>query len=118
MLYIAQAFWRDRALPHKALSRGFIDDASGLNATRVEEVWDSPSDLTKAEAQLAELLRQAHVRRLPVSIAGARHTMGGHTIAPGGIEINMLAFHQLELDEKANLLHVGGGARWSEVLLS
>jgi FAD/FMN-containing dehydrogenase len=116
IFYIGHAFWRDRALPHTALAPGFIDDASGLNATPVEEIWNVPADPAQAEAQLANLLRQAHVRRLPVSIAGARHSMGGHTIAPGGIEINMLPFHRLELDESANVLHVGAGARWSDVL--
>ena len=37
---------------------------------------DVPADPGKAESQLRELLALARVEKLPVSIAGARHTMG------------------------------------------
>ena len=119
-LHLASAAWRDRLSPatlRPALPPGTVDDASGLNATRVAEVWDIPAgDPAAAETQLAALLRRAGRERLPVSIAGARHSMGGHTIAAGGLVVNMLPFRRLELDEAANVLHVGAGARWSEVI--
>ena len=44
-------FWRDRALPHVSLAPGYIDDASGLNATRIQEVWDIPADPTKEQGR-------------------------------------------------------------------
>src|SRR5438045_1283791 len=82
----------------------FRDDASRLNRTRVAEVVDIPGDPVAAEAQLRALLKQARTQGLKVSIAGAKHTMGGHTIAADGISVNMLPFHRLELDVKARIL--------------
>jgi FAD/FMN-containing dehydrogenase len=43
--------------------------------------------------------------------------MGGHTIYPKGIVIDMLPFNRMSLDEAKNILHVQAGARWSEVIL-
>jgi FAD/FMN-containing dehydrogenase len=98
-----------------ALPSGFADDASHLNATPVAEIWSIP-DEAAAENQLRQLLHRARSERLRVSIAGARHSMGGHTLSAGGIVLNMLPFHRMELDAEKRLLTVGTGARWSEVL--
>src|SRR5437763_9360038 len=92
-----------------------VDDASRLNATRVAEVWDIPTDPAAAEAQLRDLLRRARQEGRKVSVAGARHSMGGHTIYPDGLVLNMLPFARMELDEGGQLLRVGPGARGSAV---
>jgi len=95
---------------------GFIDDASRLNQTAVAEVWPVPADESEAEAQLAALLARAKAERLPVSIAGARHSMGGHSIAPGGIVIDMRPWSRMRLDEERELLNVQSGATWADVI--
>ncbi len=118
-LHLALSARRDDpggAAARPALPAGTVDDASGLNATAVAEVFDVPADPAAAEAQLAALLRRAGQQGLSVSITGARHSMGGHTIAAGGLVVNMLPFRRLGLDEAANVLRAGAGARWSEVL--
>ncbi len=113
--HLARWWWTD---PNELgeLPAGMVDDASRMNATRVAEIWDIPSETQAAERQLTRLLRRARENGLPVSIAGARHTMGGHTISPDGIVINMLPFNRMELDEEADVLHVGAGAMWSEII--
>ncbi|OAI54397.1 hypothetical protein AYO44_15115 [Planctomycetaceae bacterium SCGC AG-212-F19] len=98
------------------LPPGYTDDISRLNATHVAEIWDIPADPAAAEEQLRQLLVRAQAERLPVAIAGARHSMGGHTIAPEGIVINMLPFRHMTVDEAEMRLRVGAGARWSEVV--
>jgi len=95
---------------------GFADDVSRMNRTPVAEVWPIPADPAAAEGQLRDVLRRAHDRKLNASIAGARHSMGGHTIAPDGVVIDMLPFKRLELDAGRNILRAGAGARWSEVV--
>lgn len=62
------------------------------------------------------MLQKAQASHLHVSIAGARHSMGGHTIYPGGIAINMLPFKGMNLDENANLLHVQAGTKWADII--
>ena len=113
--HLARWWWTD---PNELgeLPAGVVDDASRMNATRVTEIWDIPPETEAAERQLIELLRRARENGLPVSIAGARHTMGGHTISPDGIVINMLPFNRMELDEKTNVLHVQAGAMWSQII--
>jgi FAD/FMN-containing dehydrogenase len=112
---IVRAWVNDRPAPEPA-EPGFADDVSRLNRTPVREVWSAPPDPAEAERQLAELIRRARRDHLKVSIAGARHSMGGHTIAPDGVVVNMLPFDRMELDAGARALRVGAGARWSQVV--
>ncbi|HZZ29235.1 MAG TPA: FAD-binding oxidoreductase [Pirellulales bacterium] len=94
----------------------YIDDASGLNRTHVAEVWSIPPDAKSAEQQLGQLLAKAQSENRHVSVAGARHSMGGHTIYPDGIVIDMLPFNHLELNAEQKILHAGAGARWSQII--
>jgi FAD/FMN-containing dehydrogenase len=91
------------------------DDASRLDATHVEEIWEMPAS-DDAEIKLRDLLARAKQEKLAVSIAGARHSMGGQTIYPGGIQIDMLPYHRMSLDEQNNILDVQAGARWAEII--
>ena len=113
--HLLVTWWTD-ANEFQELPAGMVDDASRMNATRVTEIWNVPPETEAAQRQLAQLLRRARANGLPVSIAGARHTMGGHTISPDGIVINMLPFNRMELDEDADILHVQAGARWSQII--
>jgi FAD/FMN-containing dehydrogenase len=115
VFHLARTWWRDR--PEVViLPEGVVDDASRMNRTGVAEVWDIPADPATAEKQLRNLIRKANADQRRVAIAGARHSMGGHTIAAGGIVLNMLPFHTMSLDQAAGILTVGAGARWSEVI--
>ena len=98
------------------LPAGHVDDASRLNQTKVSEVWHIPVDTDDTEAQLAELLERAQKHRLKVSVAGAKHSMGGHTIYPDGIVINTASWNGMELDVQRNILKVQSGALWSDIL--
>jgi FAD/FMN-containing dehydrogenase len=98
------------------LPDGHIDDASRLNETVVREIWRIPEDATEAEAQLAALLARAREENLIVSVAGARHSMGGQVIAPDGIVIDMRPFKAMRLDEAGDVLWVQAGATWDDVI--
>lgn len=114
-VHLVRTSWNDRDEPI-ATPQGSIDDASRLNQTAVSEVWPVPAAAKDAEAQLAVLLRRATAEGLPVSIAGARHSMGGHTIASGGIVVDMRPWKEMRLDAERNLLHVQSGATWEEII--
>jgi hypothetical protein len=114
-LHLTLATLRDRQ-DRPLAARGSIDDASGLDETRVAEVWNIPADSVSAEKQLVALVQRGRAEGLAISIAGARHSMGGHSIRRDGIVINMLPFHGMQLDEARNILHVQAGARWSEII--
>lgn len=114
--YLWLSAWRnDHPMPHD-VPAGYVDDASRLNSTRVSEVWSIPADPAVAETQLQDLLHRARTGRLSVAIGGARHSMGGHTISPDGIVLDMLPFKHMELNAERRILSVGAGARWSEII--
>jgi FAD/FMN-containing dehydrogenase len=115
ILRLARTAYRDRNVIEK-LPAGYAHDVSRMNKVQIAETWDIPANPQKAEEQLRALLQRAQASGLHVSVAGARHSMGGQTIYPGGIAINMLPFKDLELDEGKNLLHVQAGAKWADVI--
>ena len=115
IVHLIRVTWKDTDQTEK-LPPGYVDDVSRMNKTQVSEVWEVPADSQAAEQQLRELLRKAQAAGSRVSIAGARHSMGGHTIYPDGITINMSPFDRMELDEGKNILHVQAGAKWSEII--
>ena len=94
----------------------YADDASRMNRANVANVWAIPADPAAAESQLRDIITLARSKRIRVAIAGARHSMGGHTIYPEGIVIDMLPFNRMELNTDTQTLHVGAGARWSEII--
>lgn len=122
LLFVARPIWhvfvtaKNDVDELELLPAGFVDDASRMNRTEVQAVWEIPRDRRLAEEQLAELLEKARTQGLKISIAGARHSMGGHTIYPGGIAIDMLPFNQIEVDAENHLVHVGAGAIWADVI--
>lgn len=95
--------------------RGYVNDASRLNETKAT-VWNVPFDARNPEKQFANLLARARAEGKRVSIAGAQHSMGGHTIYPDGIVINMLPWNRMKLDESRDILTVQAGALWRDII--
>ena len=113
--HLALTAWRDRD-EVEALPAGFVDDASRLNRTAVAAIWEAPADSGDFEADLARLLADARAESRKVSIGGARHSMGGHTISPGGVALDMRPHRGMTLDEETELLTVQAGATWADVI--
>jgi FAD/FMN-containing dehydrogenase len=114
LLHLAQIAWsdQDERLP---LPAGTVDDASRLNQTRMKVV-QVPGDLAVAEAQIRYLIRQAKTEGWKVTIAGSRHTMGGHTIYGNGLSLDMAHFNQMQLNQQSGILTVQSGATWSQII--
>jgi len=100
----------------QALPAGYVDDASRMNAAHVARLWSMPADPAHAEPELARVLQLAAESGLRVAIAGARHTMGGHTIYPDGVAIDMTPLGGMQLHAARGILHVQAGARWADVI--
>jgi decaprenylphospho-beta-D-ribofuranose 2-oxidase len=67
-------------------------------------------------AQLQAVLRDARQRGLKVSVAGSRHSQGGHTYTAGGVVLNMRTFNRvLAIDTVTPAVTVESGATWDEV---
>ena len=115
-LFLASVAWSDGSLDRKEFP-GHANDASELESAPVHATWIAPAERDAALEGLRSWLARAEVENLAVSIAGARHSMGGHTIAEGGVVLDMTGFRSMQFDEAAGILRVGSGALWSDVLL-
>ncbi|MGV2884014.1 FAD-binding oxidoreductase [Paenibacillus taichungensis] len=88
-----------------------ITDYSRLHPVKVERVVEGHE-----EQQLVELLRDARERNLTISIAGQRHSQGGHTYYKDGIVIDMTSYNKvLEINADAKKVRVQAGATWADV---
>lgn len=96
---------------------GYTNDASQLNLTKVDTIIRVPNDKEKIVNQLRDILKYTRDNKLKISIAGAQHSMGGHTIYPNGIVLNMLPYKQMQLDKVNNILTIGSGALWDNALI-
>jgi len=115
VFFLSAVAWNDARVRPGPVP-GHANDASGLESTPVSGVRVVAANREAAIGELRQWLALAQRENLPVSIAGARHSMGGHTIAEGGIVFDMTGFTEMELDLAANVLRVGSGALWSDVL--
>lgn len=92
--------------------RAVINDVSRLNPTPVSAVVQE-KEIEGLQAALAE----ARERRLKVSIAGKRHSMGGHAFYEDAVVLDMTSFDKvLAIDPAAKTVTVQSGATWGEVI--
>jgi FAD/FMN-containing dehydrogenase len=96
--------------------KGYTNDASGLNLTKVDSVIDIPKSKDEIVRQLKEIITYSKANKIPISIAGAKHSMGGHTMYPNGIVLNMLPYKEMSLDTSNNILTIGAGALWEDAI--
>jgi decaprenylphospho-beta-D-ribofuranose 2-oxidase len=92
-------------------SPGVLNDVAGLNRTVVRDV---------VQPQTEDEIRSAVSRSLSagakITIAGRRHSMGGQTLYPDAISIDMLQFNKiLSLDTRNKILVVQSGATWRDI---
>lgn len=88
-----------------------ITDYSRLHPVKVERVVQG-----QEEEQLVRLLQEARDNHLTVSIAGQRHSQGGHTYYKDGIVVDMTSFNRiLSLDPAGRKIRVQAGATWKDV---
>lgn len=113
--HLLKTKWNEKEIGIE-IPKGFTNDASQLNLTKIDTIIPVPNDKKGIEIQLKKVLKYAKENNLKISIAGAKHSMGGHTIYPNGIVLNMLPYKQMELDTANNILTIGSGALWENAL--
>jgi decaprenylphospho-beta-D-ribofuranose 2-oxidase len=88
-----------------------LDDVARLNPTAVREVVQPAT-----EDEIREAVLRASATGTKVTIGGKRHSMGGQTLYPGSISIDMTQFNRIiSLDVENKILVVQSGATWREI---
>jgi len=90
---------------------GTINDASCLNRTPIYGIV-KPAN----EDELRKVVTFARDNDLKLSIAGARHSMGGQAFFTNALVIDTANLKQMSLDQANQLLTVEAGATWHQVL--
>ncbi len=88
-----------------------LDDVSRLNRTRVGEVLRLHS-----EEDLVGAVRRARELGIKVSIAGKKHSQGGHAFFRDSMHLDMTAFDKvIAFDESEKTIRVQSGVTWKQI---
>lgn len=90
-------------------------DASYL-ATGNSELVRPRGSPEEVESQLRAALARAREKGQRVSIAGARHSMGGHTRSSNGVQLDLSGLNAMRLEPAGDVVSVQAGARFSQLL--
>lgn len=89
-----------------------INDVSRLNPTHINKIVKN--DEVKG---LQTSLEEARKNNLKVSIAGKRHSMGGHTFYKDALVLDMTSFNKtLKIDKENKIATVQSGATWENII--
>ena len=89
---------------------GTINDASCLDRTSVYGIVQVTNI-----ADIKNTLEFARENKLKVSMAGARHSMGGQAFFRNALVLDMTKFNQMSLDEANKVLTVQSGTTWHDI---
>src|SRR5881409_1478395 len=88
------------------------DVHSQLNRTRVRELL-----LPRSRDELAEIVRSASQKGLPISVSGCRHSMGGQQFATGSICIDTRSLNRvISFDQEHGLIEAEAGIQWPKLI--
>src|SRR5437867_8371130 len=90
------------------------DVHSQLNRTRVRELLKP-----RTREELAEIVRSASRKGLPISVSGCRHSMGGQQFATDSICIDTRSLDRvISFDHERGLIEAEAGIQWSKLIRS
>jgi FAD/FMN-containing dehydrogenase len=102
--------------------RGAIIRQTDKDAERVKRVWNSLIDRRPAMivqcsgvADVVEAIKLARQNGLLLSVRGGGHNVSGSAICDGGLVIDLSAMRAVHVDQKAQTVHVQGGATLADV---
>nr|WP_234410363.1 FAD-dependent oxidoreductase [Caldalkalibacillus mannanilyticus] len=88
-----------------------IHDVSRIMPVHVQEIVQS-----EQEQGLVDAIMKAKKENLKISIAGARHSQGGHIFYEDALLLDMTSFNQiLSLDVENKRIRVQSGATWEQI---
>ncbi|KAA0550399.1 FAD-binding oxidoreductase [Bacillus sp. BGMRC 2118] len=88
-----------------------VTDVSQLMPVKVERIVKG-----KEEQSILQVIKEAKKEGKKISIAGKRHSMGGHTYYKDAVVLDMTSYNEiLKLDPKQKTITVQSGATWNDI---
>src|SRR6266542_235269 len=101
-----------RILPARERGIWVNDVHSQLHRTRVRELLTP-----RTRDELAQIVRSASQKGLPISISGCRHSMGGQQFATDSICIDTRALDRvISFDQESGLIEAEAGIQWPKLI--
>src|SRR5262245_31900361 len=98
------------AAPPLAGAGSSINDISCLNPTPIHSAIT-----VRDEDDIRQAFAFARSYGVRVSIAGARHSQGGHAFAKNNVVLDMRTYNRMSLDAAKKILTVQSGATWHDI---
>ena len=114
--HVWRAYRADNALPPLPALGGAQDASFLATGTGPSELVRPGGSADEALAQLRAALARAREKGLRVSIAGARHSMGGQTRAANGVQLYLSGLTGMRLEPSGDVVWVQAGARFWQLL--
>ena len=92
-----------------------LGDASRLERAPIHRAVSVRPRAADSVAGLQRHLQAAAASGRPVVVGGARHSMGGQSLARNGLAIGFASF-PIEVDKRAGTYRVSSGTRWRDVI--
>ena len=108
LLFLSACTYKDH---NRGLRPTVINDFSRLNQTSVRGIV-APSSYQ----ELQSIVNDANNNNLKISIAGTRHSQGGHAFYPNALVISLKKLNKiLDFDPNKKLITVQTGATWKDI---
>lgn len=108
LLLIFGVLWN---LQPKQQDNSLASDVGRIYSTQITKIVQGTTT-----DELAAVIREAAEKSLRVSIAGKRHSQGGHTFYKDAVVVDMNAYNQiLNLDNTNKLITVQSGTTWADI---
>ena len=88
-----------------------VDDVTRLNEDTIQRIF-----FVRCNDDIKYALALARKRGVKVSMRGAKHSMGGHTIARNGFLLDMERMNKMEYHKESDSVTVGAGTLWSDLV--
>ena len=109
LLVLAQSSFSLATSPDQSAT--YINDFSRLNNTKIDQLV-TPTNYQ----ELQDIVAYAKQRNLKISVAGTRHSQGGHICCPNGIVVNLQKMNKvLYCNPKKKRITVQTGITWKEI---
>ncbi|HJU40107.1 MAG TPA: FAD-binding oxidoreductase [Tahibacter sp.] len=115
-VHLALTAYADAAVDEAPPVAGQWRDAGAIDSWPVADVRSLPNDEAEAAAMLAATFDEARRRRIAVSFAGARHSMGGQTAARDGVVVDMTGYRGARYEAATQTVVARAGTRWTDVI--
>ncbi len=97
--------------PSSGVSEEYMTDVGKLMPVKVKKVVKGT-----ALSSIQEVIEEAAKKDLKISIAGKRHSMGGHTYYHDSVVLDMTGYNKiLDFDKEQKTITVQSGATWDDI---